>query len=416
MTELASKTEALPCCRFCGTKLNHVFADLGSTPLANRNITAAEVSSERSYPLIARICNSCLLVQVDDSVPPDQIFSDYDYFSSFSSDWLDHSRRYSEAMISRFGLNQGSRVVEIASNDGYLLQYFKARGIAVQGVDPARNVAAVAIAKEIPTEIAFFGVDTARRMLANDLSADLIAANNVLAHVPDLRDFVGGFELLLKPEGVATFEFPHVLQLIDNVQFDTIYHEHFYYLSLVAVEKVLAAARLRAFDVEELATHGGSLRLFVCKEGASFKETAALQSLRHKETARRLDSVDEYTSFASRISATKTSFLEFLQRARQSGKKVAGYGAAAKGNTFLNFCGVGRADISRIYDLNPAKQGKLTPGSHVPIRSPADISVDRPDFLVILPWNISSEIMRSMAAIDEWGGRFVLAVPETRVV
>lgn len=416
MTELASKAEALPCCRFCGTKLKHVFADLGSTPLSNRNITAAEVSSERSYPLIARICSNCLLVQVDDSVPPNEIFSEYDYFSSFSSDWLDHSRRYSEAMISHFGLNQRSRVVEIASNDGYLLQYFKERGIAVQGVDPARNVAAVAIAKGIPTEVAFFGIEAACRMSANNLAADLIAANNVLAHVPDLRDFVGGFEILLKPEGVVTFEFPHILQLIDNVQFDTIYHEHFYYLSLVAVEEVLAAARLRAFDVEELPTHGGSLRLFVCKVGASHKETAALQSLRRKETAKRLDSVDGYTSFASRISATKRSFLEFLQRARQSGKKVAGYGAAAKGNTFLNFCGVGHADISRIYDLNPAKQGKLTPGSHIPICPPADIRIDRPDFLVILPWNISSEVMRSMAEINEWGGRFVLAVPETRIV
>jgi SAM-dependent methyltransferase len=355
-------------------------------------------------------------VQVDESVPAHEIFSDYDYFSSYSSAWMDHARRYCEAMIDRFALGAGSQIVEIASNDGYLLQHFKAAGIPVHGVDPAENVVAMAIAKGIPTDVAFFGRETARRMVERSLAADLMTANNVLAHVPDIRDFVAGFAKLLKPQGVATFEFPHVMQLIERVQFDTIYHEHFYYLSLVAVEKVLATAGLRAFDVETLPTHGGSLRLFVCHATSSHLPTERLANLREQEHRKRLDTIDGYLSFASRIAAVKTSFLAFLDEAKRSGKKVAAYGAAAKGNTFLNVCAVGYPDILAVYDLNPAKQGKLTPGSHIPILPPDAIETDRPDYVIILPWNIADEIRRSIQVIESWGGRFVVAVPETRVL
>ena len=394
--------------------MEHVFADLGVTPLANRNLQPDEKDSERVYPLIARICGSCLLVQVDDSVPPGEIFSDYDYFSSYSSTWVEHARHYSEAMIARFKLGPHSRVVEIASNDGYLLKHFKAAGIAVQGVDPAANVAARAIADGIPTEIVFFGVDTARDMASCGLTADLIAANNVLAHVPNIRNFVQGFSILLKPEGVATFEFPHVLHLIDGVQFDTIYHEHFFYLSLFAVEQVLASAGLRVFDVDELQTHGGSLRLYVCHDGASHKESKHVGKLRALEKKKRLDVLEGYLGFADRVDAVKKSFTAFLHKAKREGKRVAAYGAAAKGNTFLNFCGAGNSDIIAVYDRNVAKQGKLTPGSHIPIKAPEAIQADRPDFLVILPWNLVDEIRSTMRVIETWGGNFVVAIPETR--
>jgi SAM-dependent methyltransferase len=305
-------------------------------------------------------------------------------------------------------------VVEIASNDGYLLKHFKAAGIAVQGVDPAANVAARAIADGVPTEVAFFGSDTAKDMASRDMSADLIAANNVLAHVPNIRDFVQGFSILLKPDGVATFEFPHVLQLIEGVQFDTIYHEHFFYLSLFAAEQVLASGRLRVFDVDELQTHGGSLRLYVCHAGASHTENKRVAKLRALEKKKHLDTPEGYLGFASSVDSVKTSFTAFLQRAKREGKQVAGYGAAAKGNTFLNFCGASNSDIIAVYDRNVAKQGKLTPGSHIPIKAPETIETDRPDFLVILPWNLSDEIRSEMRVIETWGGNFIVAIPEIR--
>lgn len=405
-----------PCCRSCGEPLTDVFADLGSTPLANRNLRPGEEEQERSYPLIARICRSCLLVQVDDAVLPHDIFSDYDYFSSYSAMWVEHARRYSETMIERFSLSKDSQVVEIASNDGYLLQHFKAAGIPVHGIDPAANVAAAAIARGIPTSIAFFGVSTAREMSTNGLAADLMVANNVLAHVPDIRDFVGGFAELLKAGGVATFEFPHILRLMENAQFDTIYHEHYYYLSLIAAETIFATAGLRVFDVEELSTHGGSLRLFVCHESATHKPTERLSHVRNDEKKHRLDTIDGYHSFASKIAAVKDSFFTFLHEAKQNGKRVAAYGAAAKGNTFLNVCGVKCPEIIAVYDLNPAKQGKLTPGSHIPIKPPSAIETDRPDFVVILPWNLAEEIKDSMSVVETLGGRFVVAVPSSRVI
>jgi SAM-dependent methyltransferase len=406
-----------PACRFCGAPLKHDFVDLGSTPLANSYVTAEEIAQglDKSFPLHARVCDACFLVQVDAPVSSEAIFSDYAYFSSYSDSWVAHARRYADAMIERFGLGPQSLVIEVASNDGYLLQHFMARGVPVLGVEPAANVAEAARARGVPTEVAFFGKDTARRLAARGVAADLTAANNVLAHVPDIGDFVAGFAEILKPGGVATFEFPHVLNLIRELQFDTIYHEHFSYLSLVAVERVLGANSLTAFDVEELPTHGGSLRLFVCREGADRAPTPRLEAARSAERAARLDAIEGYAGFAEKVEAVKTSFLNFLARAKAEGKTVAAYGAAAKGNTFLNVCGVNANDIVCVYDRSAAKQGKLLPGSHIPIGAPATIADTRPDYLVILPWNLREEIVAQMAEIREWGGKFVIAVPETRV-
>ncbi|MGD9658384.1 MAG: methyltransferase domain-containing protein [Methylocystis sp.] len=406
-----------PACRFCGAPLKHDFVDLGSTPLANSYVTAKEIAGglDKSFPLHARVCDACFLVQVDAPVSSEAIFSDYAYFSSYSDSWVAHARRYADAMIERFGLGPQSLVIEVASNDGYLLQHFIARGVPVLGVEPAANVAEAARAKGVPTEVAFFGKETARKLAARSVAADLTAANNVLAHVPEIGDFVAGFAEILKPDGVATFEFPHVLNLIRELQFDTIYHEHFSYLSLVAVERVLAASGLVAFDVEELPTHGGSLRLYVCRKGAGHAPTPRLEEARRAESAARLDAIEGYAGFAEKVDAVKASFLNFLARAKAEGKTVAAYGAAAKGNTFLNVCGVNADDIVCVYDRSAAKQGKFLPGSHIPIRAPETICETRPDYLVILPWNLREEIMEQMAEIRHWGGKFVTAVPETRV-
>lgn len=406
---------AAPSCRFCGARLEHVFADLGATPLANANLTPGAEAAERRFPLIVRTCGACLMTQADSSVPPEHIFSDYDYFSSFSSGWVEHARRYAHAMIGRFGLGPGSLVVEIAANDGYLLEHFKTAGIPVLGVEPAANVAAAATAKGIPMEVRFFHQAAAAELAARYGKADLMAANNVLAHVPDTRSFMAGFAGMLAAEGVATFEFPHILRMIEGLQFDTIYHEHFFYLSLGVVERIAASAGLRVFDVEELPTHGGSLRVFVCHEAASHPVTGRVADVRRAEHEAALDRIDGYLSFNSRIGRARDLFLDFLARARRDGRTVAAYGAAAKGNTFLNFCGVGPGDIGAVFDRNPAKQGKLTPGSHIPIRPPGEIAELRPHYLVILPWNIAGEI-RATVDLAPWGGRFVAAIPETRVL
>lgn len=408
-------TTIIHSCRFCGAVLNHVFADLGQTPLANRNLRPDEVASEKRYPLIARVCAECLLVQVDDSVPPESIFSDYDYFSSASDSWVAHAKAYCEAMIPRFGLNEKSLVIEIASNDGYLLQHFLARGIKVLGVEPAANIAKEAVARNIPTENVFFGVETTKRLALRG-KADLMVANNVLAHAPHTKDFVGGFAQWLAPQGVATFEFPHILRLIDEVQFDTIYHEHFFYLSLFSVEKMLAHAGLRVFDVEELPTHGGSLRLFVCHASAGHAGTARLADLRRREHDHKLDSLAGYVGFAAETARVKASFLAFVEAAEADGKIIAAYGAAAKGSTFLNFCGIGHPRIREIYDRAPSKQNKLAPGTHIPIRAPEAIHLLKPDFLVILPWNIAQEVRDKMAFVKAWGGHFVTAIPRTKIL
>jgi SAM-dependent methyltransferase len=408
-----------PICRFCGAPLAQDFVDLGSTPLSNAYLTGQQIDAglDKVYPLHARVCGSCFLVQVDAPVSPDRIFAeDYAYFSSYSASWVEHARRYAQAMIERFSLGPRSLVVEAASNDGYLLQHFVSAGVPALGVEPASNAAEAARRKGVRTEVAFFNEATARRLMARGLAADLTAANNVLAHVPDIAAFTRGFSIILKPEGVSTFEFPHVLNLIRESQFDTIYHEHYSYLSLLTVEKVLAAAGMRAFDVEELPTHGGSLRLFACLAGASHGETEALGMMRAKEREFRLDSLDGYADFATRVAEVKASFRSFLSRARQQGETVAAYGAAAKGNTFLNVCGVTSHDIRYVYDLSHAKQGLFLPGSHIPILAPDEIESFRPDYLVILPWNLRDEIMAQMAVIRTWGGKFITAVPRTRVL
>lgn len=406
-------TATHPGCRFCGTPLAHTLVDLGATPLANsylRNLDE-DLGRERAFPLHARVCPSCFLVQVDNVVPPGEIFSDYAYFSSFSESWVTHARRYAEMMGERLRLGPESLVVEVASNDGYLLQHFAAAGIKVLGIEPAANVAEAARAKDLPTEVMFFGEATAGELAERGIAADLMVANNVLAHVPDILDFVKGFAVLLKPQAVATFEFPHVLNLIREVQFDTIYHEHFSYLSLVAVEKVLDAAGLRAFDVEELSTHGGSLRLFVCNGNAKYDMTERLRALRVRESAAELDRLDGYTGFAAKVEAIKQGFIQFLTEAKQAGKTVAAYGAAAKGNTLLNICGVGPEDMVCVFDRSTEKQGRYLPGSHLSIRPPSEIATVRPDYLVILPWNLSEEIKAQNKHIAEWGGKFVTVLP-----
>lgn len=408
-----------PVCRFCRTPLTHTLVDLGAQPLANSNLTAAELAAgnERTYPLHARVCSECFLVQVDDPVAADEIFdSGYAYFSSYSASWVEHARRYAEAMIARFGLGSDSLVVEVASNDGYLLQHFKAAGVPVLGIEPTANTAQAAIDKGVPTEVMFFNGETGRELAARGVKADLMAANNVLAHVPDIGGFVAGFREVLKPEGVLTFEFPHFLNMLELVQFDTIYHEHFSYLSLLAVAQVLRANGLRAFDVELLPTHGGSLRLFCAHEASGHQETDALKTLRAREAAAGLHRLETYEGYAARVDAVRESFLAFLKQAKADGKSVAAYGAAAKGNTFLNYAGVTETDIVAAFDANPHKQGRYLPGSHVPILSPDKVAEVKPDYVLILPWNLKDEIMAQLAYIRAWGGRFVIASPQTEIL
>jgi len=407
-----------PLCRFCKTPLRDTFLDLGAQPLANSYLTAEQLAAgtERAYPLHVRVCRNCYLVQADDAVPADHIFdADYAYFSSYSTSWVEHARRYAVAMAERFSLGPDNLVVEVASNDGYLLQHFVAMDIPVLGVEPTANTAQAAIARGVPTDVAFFGEETGRKLAARG-RADLMAANNVLAHVPDIGDFVAGFRELLADEGVVTFEFPHLLNLIEKVQFDTIYHEHFSYLSLLAVEQVLRAKGLRPFDVELLATHGGSLRLFACHVGSGHEETEALKALRQREATAGLGKIETYQDFTPRVEAVRASFRAFLDTEKQAGRRLAAYGAAAKGNTFLNYCAATLADIEVVFDASAVKQGRFLPGSHIPIRAPAAVEDLKPDDLLILPWNLKDEIIGQMARIKDWGGRFVIASPETKVV
>jgi SAM-dependent methyltransferase len=404
-------------CRFCRAPLGLSLVDLGVTPLANSYLSdAAAARTEQSFPLHARVCQSCRLVQVEDVSTPDHIFGHYAYFSSFSASWLAHCERYVEGAVRRFGLGPASQVVEIASNDGYLLQYFVKRGVPALGVEPAANVADAAIKAGIPTEVAFFGVATADRLAKAGHSADLMCANNVLAHVPDINDFTAGFERLLKPDGVMSVEFPHLLRMLEEVQFDTIYHEHYSYLSLLAVERIFAANGLRVFDVEELPTHGGSLRVWACKTGAVRAEGAGLAKLRGDEAAAGLDTDAAYQGFDAKVRKIKADLVDFVDGARREGKRIAAYGAAAKGNTLLNHCGIGADRIDFVADLNPHKQGTLLPGSHIPVRAPDHIAQAKPDYLLILPWNLKAEIMQQMAGIRDWGGRFVVAVPRLTVM
>lgn len=415
---MSAATETVPapadraCCRACGAPLARTVADLGLSPLANSYVPRARAGQgEKVYPLHAYVCESCWLVQLEAFESPEHIFSDYAYFSGFSAGWLRHAERYVAAMTQRFRLGPSSKVVEVASNDGYLLQYFVTRGVPVLGIEPAANVAAVAREKGVPSEVAFFGRATAKRLLAEGHGADLMAANNVLAHVPDILDFVAGFQVLLKRDGAGTFELPHLLRMIEHKQFDTIYHEHFSYLSLGVVSGILERCGLRVFDVEELPTHGGSLRVFFCHSDGPHAPTPAVARVLADERDGGLYSAEGYHRFADDVVEIKCASLEFLIQQRRAAKRVCGYGAAAKGNTFLNYCGIGPELVEAVADRSPHKQGTLLPGSRIPVISPDALLELRPDYVLILPWNLKAEIMQEMAEIHTWGGRFVTAIP-----
>ncbi|AFY85778.1 class I SAM-dependent methyltransferase [Chroococcidiopsis thermalis] len=406
-------------CRFCGNELRYTFADLGMSPIANDNLTSEHLNrAEKFYPLHTYVCDRCLLVQLEEFESPEHIFGDgdYAYFSSYSESWLRHAKAYTELMVERFKFNSASQVVEIASNDGYLLQYFHQKGIPVLGVEPAANTAKAAAEKGIPTWVKFFGVNTAKEMVAEGKSADLLLGNNVLAHVPDVNDFIGGMKIVLKPNGILTMEFPHLLQLMQQNQFDTIYHEHFSYYSFITVEKMFAAHGLTLFDVEELSTHGGSLRIYG-KHSDAVEPVVSnrVKQLKAKEAAAGLEDIETYLTFGEQVKATKRKLLKFLIEAKSQGKRIAAYGAPAKGNTLLNYCGVGKDFIDYTVDRSPYKQGLFLPGTHIPILHPDKIRETQPDYVLILPWNLKEEIMTQMAYIAEWGGQFVVPIPEVQV-
>ena len=401
-------------CRLCGASLEHVVADLGSSPLSNAYPTAEQIAAgEVFYPLRALVCGECFLVQLEQFEPPETIFSDeYAYFSSFSTTWLEHSKRYVDEITDRLGLDGGSHVVEVASNDGYLLQYFVQRGISVLGIEPTANTAAAARAKGVPTEERFFGRDTATA-LREEHEADLLIGNNVLAHVPDLNDFVAGLKLLLKPDGVITMEFPHLLRLIEDVQFDTIYHEHFSYFSLATASRAFERHELQVFDVAELPTHGGSLRIYAAHAPRAPGERVV--ELLAREQRAGLDRINTYTAFADRVRADKREIVRFFIAQKEAGRSIAGYGAPAKGNTLLNYCGIRTDFIDYTVDRNPHKQGRFLPGTHIPIRDPEEIRRTKPDLVFILPWNLRDEVMEQMSFVREWGGRFAARSPEMRI-
>ncbi len=403
-------------CRGCGAKLSHTFADLGLSPLANSYVPADRLDrGEVFHPLHAFVCEACFLVQVGEFESPDAIFSDYAYFSGMSQTWRDHVAAYADAMCARFSLGAGARVVEVASNDGTLLKPFAARGVSVLGIEPAANVARVARAAGIPTDVCFFGRASATALAARGHAADLMVANNVLAHVPDIHDFLAGFAILSAPDGVATFEFPHLLRMIEACQFDTIYHEHFSYLSLGVVVDLMGKAGLTVFDVEELPTHGGSLRVFACREGAGRTIGDAVARVLAEEDRAGLRSLAGYAGFAPRITEICEAAVLFLVEARRAGKRVYGYGAAAKGNTFLNACGIRATHLTAVADRAPSKQGTYLPGSRIPVISPEELIARRPDHVLILPWNIREEVAEQLSAIRAWGGSFVTAVPELEI-
>ena len=404
-------------CRFCGATLDHVFVDLGVSPLANRYLTRDQLGQmEPFYPLRAYVCAECFLVQLEEFEAPADLFSDYAYFASYSDSWVAHARRYAEAAIIRFGLGASSQVIEIASNDGYLLQHFAARGVPVLGIEPAANIAETALRRGLTTIVDFFDHALARKLTAAGTRADLLIGNNVLAHVPGLNDFVAGLALLVAPRGVITMEFPHLLHLMEENEFDTIYHEHFSYFSFLTAERVFARHGLRLFDVEELPTHGGSLRIYACRTDDGFRVASErVHELRAKEEAAGLTRLERYRAFGERAAATKWKLLEFLIGARRGGRSVVGYGAPAKGNTLLNYCGIRTDLLEYTVDRSPHKQGRHLPGTHIPIHAPEKIRETRPDYVLILPWNLKDEIVAQMAHIREWGGRFVVPIPEATV-
>jgi hypothetical protein len=404
-------------CRFCGAALRHTFVDLGMSPLCESYVSDGQLNQvERFYPLHVYVCEKCFLVQLQQYVDPEAIFSEYAYFSSYSDSWLRHASNYTDQMVRRFGLNDRNFVVELASNDGYLLQYFVKKGIPCLGIEPAANVAQAAIEKGVPTLTKFFGEQTARELLAENKHADLMLANNVLAQVPDVNDFVKGMKIMLAPLGVITVEFPHLMRLMEENQFDTIYHEHFSYFSFVTAEQIFAAHGLTLFDVEELSAHGGSLRIYARHtEDGSKPVSPRPHELRERELAAGFTRMETYSHFAERVHETKRKLLEFLINVKREGKSVAGYGAPGKGNTLLNYCGIRCDFLDYTVDRNPYKQGKFLPGTHIPIFHPDKIRETKPDYVLILPWNLKNEIRQQFSYIREWGAKFVVPIPEVEV-
>lgn len=406
-----------PTCRFCEASLTHTFVDLGMSPLCESYLSAEQLNRmEPFYPLHVRVCEHCFLVQLEEYVAPADIFTEYAYFSSYSDSWLSHAKQYTDMIVRRLGLSAASHVVEVASNDGYLLQYFVEQGVPVLGIEPAANVAEAAQRRGVPTRVVFFGESAAGDLVAEGAAADLIIGNNVLAQVPDLNDFVRGFRILLKEDGVVTVEFPHLLRLVEENQLDTIYHEHFSYFSFSCAQRIFSAHGLNVFDVEELPTHGGSLRVYACHQDCTrHKISDAVQRLRAHEDRLGLDGIEYYATFSRKACETKRSLLDCLIRIKGEGKSVAGYGAPGKGNTLLNYCGIRSDFIDYTVDRNPYKQGKFLPGTHIPIFHPERIRQTQPDYVMILPWNLREEIMAQLAYIREWGGRFILPIPNVSV-
>ena len=405
-------------CRFCNNALSNEFVDLGFSPPSNAYLKAADLNKPETFlPLRIMVCEKCFLVQIDEFAKHDDIFNaEYAYFSSFSTSWLAHAKAYTRMMIERFGFNEQSQVIEIASNDGYLLQYFKEQGVPVLGIEPTANTAAAAKEKGIESIVDFFGVRLANLLTAKGTKADLLLGNNVLAHVPDINDFVGGLKILLNPDGVITFEFPHLLQLIDKNQFDTIYHEHFSYFSLIAVSQIFEKHGLNIFDVEEVTTHGGSLRIFAKhKEDTTKSISGNVATMLNKEIKFGLNDLAIYKTYQQKAEKVKNDFTLFLIQAKNEGKKVAGYGAAAKGNTLLNFAGTKKDLLQFVADASPHKQNKFLPGAHIPVFDEQKIKTEKPDYIVILPWNLKEEISAQLAYIKEWGGKFVVAVPALEI-
>jgi len=420
MVKLGKKHYAdnsLPACRFCGTPLQHTFVDLGMQPLCESYLKKEQLNQmEAFYPLHTYVCNSCFLVQLQEYVAPKEIFSEYAYFSSYSDAWLKHAQNYVDMITNKLRLSKKSLVLEVASNDGYLLQFFVKKGIPVLGIEPAGNVAEVAIRKGVKTLVKFFDLDTARELAVEQKNADLLIGNNVLAQVPDLNAFVESTKIILKPTGVITMEFPHLMRLIDRNQFDTIYHEHFSYFSFVSVEKIFAAHDLTIYDVEELPTHGGSLRIYARHaEDESKPVTAFVTKLRELEISEGFADLQKYFSFAEKVRETKRNFLYFLIKLKRNGKSIVGYGAPGKGNTLLNYCGIRTDFLDYTVDRNPYKQGKFLPGTHIPILHPDKIKETKPDYVLILPWNIKEEIISQLSYIRDWGGRFIVPIPEVKL-
>jgi SAM-dependent methyltransferase len=407
----------LPVCRLCDAPLTRTFVDLGMSPLCESYVPADRLDeAENFYPLHVRLCEACLLVQLPAYVPGEEIFSDYAYFSSYSDSWVAHAKRYADAMVERLRLTPASLVTEVASNDGYLLQHFLAAGIPVLGVEPAANVAEAARARGVPTEVQFLGEETGREIAQRHGRADLVAANNVFAHVPDIRGFAAGLRSLVKDEGTVTLEFPHLMRLIDRRQYDTIYHEHFSYLSLLTSSRALATAGLRVVDVEELNTHGGSLRVYARPNDSAGEPTERVKAVLDAEEATGLHTVVGHQGFAPAVMKIKSDLLGFLLTAAREGRSVAGYGAPGKGNTLLNHCGIRSDLLSYTVDRSPFKQGKFLPGTHIPIYAPERLAETKPDYILVLPWNLREEISRQLSYVGSWGGKLVFPIPELEVV